>query len=230
MLKILIFILLALAPCLLWLWIIYKRDKYAPEPLILVIRTFAIGAGVVLPVALIEYFLLPASLKENLTLGSVAYRSFIVAGVTEEAAKYLAVRFSMYRSVFFEEPADGLIYSAAAALGFAALENVLYIFSYGWQTVLLRGITSNLAHVLFACFWGYPLVLTKLGYLKNKAWVGLGWLAAVLAHGLFDFLLMMGNLYSLLTLPFFMAMIGIFILMFRHANQISPYRQPVTRL
>jgi protease PrsW len=224
MLKIPILILLAVAPCLIWLWIIYKRDKYAPEPLILVLRTFGIGALVILPVAIIEFFLLPAALRENLTLGSAAYQAFLVAGVTEETGKYLVVHLSMYRSRHFEEPSDGLIYSAAAALGFAAVENIVYLISYGWETVLLRGITSNLGHVLFSCFWGFPLALTKLGYLKSKLWVGLGWLTAVAAHGIFDFLLMTNSLYSLLALPFFMAMAGIFILMYRHANQISPYR------
>jgi protease PrsW len=225
LLHLLILVMIALAPCVLWLWIIYKKDKYAPEPLWLVIRTFLVGAGMAIPAALIEYVLLPTSLQENLTLASAAYQAFLVAGVTEEAVKFLAVRSTVYKSVHFEEPSDGLVYAAAAALGFAALENVFYLLSYGWATILVRGLSSNLGHVLFSCLWGYPLALTKLGRLKSRVWVWLGWLAAVLAHGIFDFLLMRSNGYSWLAIPFFVAMLVIFLLMFRHANKHSVYIQ-----
>jgi protease PrsW len=62
LLKIAILILLAVAPCLFWLWVIYKRDKYAPEPLSLVIRTFILGMVIGIPVAVIESWLYPANL------------------------------------------------------------------------------------------------------------------------------------------------------------------------
>jgi RsiW-degrading membrane proteinase PrsW (M82 family) len=229
LLHFLMIILISVAPCVFWLWIIYKKDKYAPEPLSLIIRTFFIGAGMAIPVAVVEYLIFPGGSKGNLSLVGAAYQAFIVAGVTEEVGKFLVVRLTMYKSVHFEEPADGLVYAAAAALGFAALENVVYLISFGWQTILIRGLVSNLAHVLFSGFWGYPLALTKLGILKNKGWVWLGLFTAIVAHGIFDFLLFTTSVYSFLAIPFFMGMAGIFILMFRHANLISVYIQHRTK-
>jgi protease PrsW len=222
---VLLVILIALAPCVFWLWIIYKRDKYAPEPMSLIIRTFLLGAAIAIPVAIVELAVSPAGNTTSLTLLEAAYQAFIVAGITEELGKFLVVRLTMYKSIYFEEPADGLVYAAAAALGFAALENIVYLFTYGWKAILIRGLVSNLAHVLFSGFWGYPLSLHKLGIPKSRGWVWLGLIAAILAHGIFDFLLFTSSIYSLAAIPFFMAMAGIFILMFRHANKISIYVQ-----
>ena len=60
----------------------------------------------------------------HLSLGETAYLAFIVAGFTEELFKFLVVRTTIYKSPYFDEPIDGLVYSSAAALGFASLENI----------------------------------------------------------------------------------------------------------
>jgi RsiW-degrading membrane proteinase PrsW (M82 family) len=222
-LNIFIIVLVAIAPCAFWLWVIYKGDKYKPEPRWLVIRTFLFGMGIAIPVALIETFLYPNSIQGNLSVSTAAYVAFVVAGLVEESGKYLTVRASVYKSPHFEEPSDGLIYSAAAALGFASLENIIYLVQFGWQVILLRGLFSNLAHVLFSSLWGYPLALTKLGIIKNSNVRYLGLLAAIVAHGVFDFLFFTGTVYTWIVLPFFLGMVALFILMMRHANKISPY-------
>lgn len=223
MLYILIIILVATAPCLFWLWIIYRADKYKPEPRALIVRVFLSGLVIALPVAFLETLLYPGSIQNGLSASTAAYVSFIVAGLTEETAKFLVVRTGVYRSPHFEEPSDGLVYAAAVALGFASFENIFYLISYGWQTILVRGLFSNLAHVLFSALWGYPLALTRLGNLKHRylTWVGLG--AAVLSHGIFDFLFFTDSLFTYLVIPLFLAMLVLFILMMKHANRISPY-------
>ncbi len=223
MLNIVIIILAAIAPCAFWLWIIYKGDKYKPEPKRMVIRTFLFGMAVAIPVAIIESILYPGSVQGNLAVSTAAYVAFVVAGVTEEAGKFSVVRLSVYNSPHFEEPSDGLIYSAAAALGFASLENVIYVVSFGWQVLLVRGLFSNLAHVLFSSLWGYPLALTKLGMLKHKSFTYFGLVAAMIAHGIFDFLFFTGTLYTWLVVPLFVGMAVFFILMMIHANRHSVY-------
>jgi len=178
---------------------------------------------IAIPVAAIEAFLYPSSAQNNMSLSTAFYLAFVVAGVTEESGKFLVVRTGIYRSPHFEEPADGLVYAAAAALGFAALENIVYLLNFGWQVILIRGLFSNLAHVLFSSLWGYPLALTKLGMLRNKNWVWLGLIGAMLAHGIFDFLFFTNTIYTFLVIPFFIVMIIMYVLMFRHANKNSIY-------
>jgi len=225
MLTLLIIILIAFAPGAFWLWIIYRGDKYKPEPKSLIVRVFFLGLAVALPVAIIESLLYPGSVQGNLSLPTAAYVAFVVAGITEETAKFLVVRLGVYNSPHFEEPADGLIYSATAALGFASIENVVYLLNFGWQVILVRGLFSNLAHVLFSSLWGYPLALTKLGKLKHGYWTWFGLVAAMIAHGVFDFLFFTGTAYTWLVIPFFIIMVIFFILMYRHANRISIYIQ-----
>jgi RsiW-degrading membrane proteinase PrsW (M82 family) len=91
--------------------------------------------------------------------------------------------------------------------------------------ILVRGLFSNLAHVLFSSLWGYPLALTKLGFVKNKSLVGLGLIAAMVAHGIFDFLFFTNTAYTYLVIPFFIGMAVFYILMYRHANRISVFIQ-----
>lgn len=219
--NLLIIVLVSLAPCAFWLWMIYIWDKCKPAPRSLLIRTFFFGMGVAIPVALIETLLYPGSLQGTLSVPTAAYVAFVVAGVTEESGKFLIVRKGAYNSPHFNEAEDGLIYSAAAALGFAALENVAYLLSFGWQIILVRGLVSNLSHVLFSSLWGYPLGLTKLGIIKNKYLTWLGLVAAMIAHGTFDFLFFTSTVYTFLVIPLFIGMVVLFVLMMRHANKIA---------
>lgn len=215
-------LLLALAPCAFWLWLIYKSDKYQSEPKLQIIKLFLLGAAVAIPVSLIESVLYPSPIQDKLPIQTAFYVAFFVAGLTEELAKFLTVRIWAYRTRFFNEPSDGLVYAAAAALGFAFAENIVYILEFGWQVILLRGMFSNLAHVLFSVLWGYPLILSKLG-LKSKIWVWLGLIGAIAAHGLFDFLFFTQSIFTWVVIPFFLAMIFVFILMVRHSNRISQF-------
>ena len=223
MLYVLGIILIALAPCAFWLWLTYRGDKYAPEPKWLIIRTFLMGMAIAIPVSIIETLLYPGAIDSSMGIAAALYVSFIVAGVTEEVGKFLVVRRGIYNNPHFEEPSDGLVYTAAAALGLAFLENVFYLLSFGWEIILIRGMFSNLAHVLFSILWGYPLALSKLGIIKHRSVVWLGLVGAILAHGIFDFLLFIPSAFSFLLIPFFAGMVAAFILMMRHANRISIY-------
>ncbi len=224
MLNIFAIVLIAVAPCAFWLWIIYLGDRCKPGQKRLMLRIFLFGLVVAAPVALIESAMYPGSVQQTLSLKNAFYVAFIVAGVTEETAKFLVVRFGAYSSKLFNQPEDGLIYSASAALGFATFENILYIFNFGLQVILVRGLFSNLAHVLFSSLWGYPLALTKLGLIKNKAITYFGLAGAIIAHGLFDFLFFTGTNFTYLVIPLFLGMAAAFVLMMRHANKIATCR------
>lgn len=224
----LVLLVLAFSPGLFWLWLIYKKDRYRPEPRALVIRTFLLGAAVAFPVSIIESILYPGSLEKLLdkppSLALAAYVAFIVAGLTEELGKYLVVKRTIYSSPYFDEPMDGLIYASAAALGFASLENVGYLFSFGPELILTRGPFSTLAHVLFSAMWGYALGRQKLHQGAGRPLVVLGLIGSIAAHGLFDFVLFAQRGYEPLALLLFVAAGILFLYLLSSADKASPYR------
>lgn len=234
----LVILVIGLAPGVFWLWLIYRWDKYQPEPRWLVIRTFMLGMAVVLPVGLVELILLyinsPGGMTigdiSQLSLGGMAYLAFIVAGFTEELGKFLVVRSTMYASPYFNEPADGVVYSAAVALGFASLENVGYLAAYGWQNILVRGPISTTAHLLFSILWGYPLALRKMGWRWGRLFTWLGLLGAMVAHGLFDFLLFTQSWYTLLAIPVFAGLVVLLVAIMRYSRKLSAIRHHIVEL
>jgi RsiW-degrading membrane proteinase PrsW (M82 family)/RNA polymerase subunit RPABC4/transcription elongation factor Spt4 len=244
MLKLLLIPVLGLAPGLLWLWLIYRNNKNRPEPKGLVIRTYLLGLAVTIPVSFVEAaFLLPYifthlnqftssnvyDLMNNLSTGQIAYLSFIVAGFTEELFKFLVVRTTIYKSPYYDEPLDGLVYSSAAALGFASLENVEYLLQFGWQTALVRAPLTTMAHVVFSAMWGYPLALKKLKKKNSTLLLWLGLAGAMAGHGMFDFLAFQqtGDTVNIPVILGLVALFGglvtFFIYLIKRGQKTSPY-------
>ena len=121
----------------------------------------------------------------------MAIGCFLVIGPCEELAKFLAVRLFVYRNKEFNEPLDGIIYAAAAALGFASLENVLYVIDWHtghvqWGALGIRSLLALPGHVIFATTWGYALGRQKFDP-RYRVWPMV--MLAALLHGLYDFLL-----------------------------------------
>jgi RsiW-degrading membrane proteinase PrsW (M82 family)/DNA-directed RNA polymerase subunit RPC12/RpoP len=232
-------IAIAFAPGIFWMWLIYRWDRHQPEPRWLVIRAFLWGMVIVVPIALIELLLMLGNLgfegllqfgQTPLSIGNIAYEAFIVAGMTEELGKFLVVRLFIYKSPYFDDSTDGIIYASAAALGFATLENVGYALSYSWQIILARGPISTFAHVLFSVIWGYPLALRKIGHPRATLYVWLGLIGAMVAHGFFDFFLFTQTWYALMIIPLMAGLIVALNVMLRHSRRISPFRNKVAEL
>ncbi|MCK7467851.1 MAG: PrsW family glutamic-type intramembrane protease [Desulfosudis oleivorans] len=120
----------AIAPSLLIVWYFHKRDVY-PEPPRVLWATFGLGVLTVFPVVAVEMVIQTAV---NLAPGAVlrgALDAFCVAAFTEESFKLLVLLGFVWRRREFNEPMDGIVYGVVASLGFATLENVLYVFQSG---------------------------------------------------------------------------------------------------
>ena len=211
------YLVLGFAPGLFWLWLVYQRDRYLPSPLPLVIRTFLYGVLVSVPIVLVGVALTGFGAidvdQPGHSLGTAAYTAFIVAGFTEELGKFLAVRQTLYKSPYFSEPMDGLIFAAAAALGFASIENVGYMVSFGAAVVLLRGVFSTVGHVLFAAPWGFALGRQKRGGPSGALFTRAALVVGITAHGLFDFFIFVGGRWAAGTLALFLVgLAGLFYL------------------
>jgi RsiW-degrading membrane proteinase PrsW (M82 family) len=110
-------------------------------------------------------------------------------GLVEEYSKYFFVRYFAYKKSAFDEPFDGITYCVIVSMGFATLENFMYVFQNedGFKVALMRMVFSVPAHAVFGVIMGYHLGLQKHYGRKSAGVYGL-MLAAGL-HGLFDFFL-----------------------------------------
>ncbi len=227
--------LLPLAISLAWLSFVRRFDRARPEPLWLVLATFALGALSVLPAGLAEYVLSGATpwLDPSIvTLGGqlialplAAAVSTLVVGIPEEGAKLLAVWALAFRRREFDEPVDGIVYACAAALGFAAAENVKY-FAFGRMSgsvIAIRGFLTVPAHMFFAAIWGYALGQTLVS--RRRRVLAFAGLAAV-AHGVFDAMLSIGGLQIFATLLVLGLAIGFVVLLRRSLGHGAVVRVP----
>ena len=150
-------LVLGFAPALFWLWYFYIKDRYAPEPRAWILRIFLLGMLSTIPIALVEG-LLGALFPSDFVL------AVVVAPVVEEIGKFLVVYWFVFRRPVFDEPIDGIVYAVTAALGFAALENFVYLVAAYSETLalplelsLLRAVLSVPGHALMSSMWGYAL-------------------------------------------------------------------------
>jgi RsiW-degrading membrane proteinase PrsW (M82 family) len=164
----------------------YTRDM-CREPRVALAKTFLLGLLVTIPAVPLSLGLsaiLP--LFSPGPLLAALYDAFIVAAVPEELLKLLVVALYCARRASFDEPMDGVVYGATAALGFAALENVLYVAGGGLTAALVRSVTAVPMHAMMGAVLGYYVARARFeGGRRINTWKGLG--IAVLMHGLYDF-------------------------------------------
>jgi len=204
-------IVLAVAPAITLLFIFYRLDRRNPEPFWLLIRLYIFGMISVLPILLVETILGIINIFQffDTDLKNV-YSAFAVAGFSEEIFKWLFVYFIAYKHAAFDEPLDGIIYSVFVSLGFATVENILYVLDGSYSVAITRAILSVPAHMLFAVSMGYYLSLSKFAMdEKNALFVLKSLVVPIFLHGMYDYILM--TRYTFLLLLFIPYMIWMWI-------------------
>lgn len=187
---------LAVLPGLALLLFFYFRKKYKKEPLWPIVLAFFLGAFVVLPASATATFLqrLTGWFSGQPSLLDIFLGSFFIAGLVEEGWKFFVVRFYCYHRPEFDEPYDGIMYATAVALGFATIENILYIFNptalSALRIGLLRALMAVPSHAFYGVLMGYFLGEAKFARTETEAnLLGLlGLTLAIIAHGTYDFL------------------------------------------
>lgn len=221
MLNSLLFI--SLAPVVIIAFYIYSRDRYEKEPASILIKALLTGALCVLPVLLTEGLLLkiyrgPEGIDE------AAYTAFIVAGLTEEGVKFLALWLFFWGNRNFTEKFDGIVYAVYVALGFAAIENIIYVFQGGFSVGILRALTAVPAHALFGIMMGYNLGLARFNRRYRVLNLSAAFIIPFISHGAYDFLLL-GNSQFLLAV-FIPVFIVYWITGFRKISKLSDASAP----
>jgi RsiW-degrading membrane proteinase PrsW (M82 family) len=188
------FVLLAtaLAPVVAIILFVYSKDKNDREPFGVLLVSFLWGCFSVVPAIILESILpglVPGATGASLL--SIAIYAFIVIALSEEISKFIFLRYYAYKKRSFNEPFDGIIYAVMVGMGFAATENLMYVFGEtgGMQTAVLRAVTAVPAHATFAAAMGYYVGLAKFNKQKEKKYFWQGILIATVLHGFYDFFL-----------------------------------------
>lgn len=207
---------------------VYSRDKVEKEPIGLVLRVFFLGAvsGVVAAIAEgILIGVLESVLSEGLLLLVIEY--FICVAAVEEACKYACLN-TVKKNPAFDYLFDAVVYSVAAALGFAALENVFYVFDGGLETALVRAVLSVPGHaadgVVMGVFFGFARQRELHGKPNAGAYYWLAFLLPTIEHGFYDAALSTeSDLMALAAVVFDLAFIALaFVLVKRVSSKDEP--------
>jgi RsiW-degrading membrane proteinase PrsW (M82 family) len=199
-------LLASLAPVFIILFYIYFRDKYDKEPLGLLIKALLLGIVIVVPVIFVERMLM-TMMPQSSKVAAAAYHAFVVAGSTEELFKFLVLYLLVWKNPNFNEKFDGIVYAVFVSLGFAGVENVLYVMDGGMQTALTRAITAVPAHAIFGITMGYYLGIAHMYKELKGKYLARAILVPILLHGIYDFILMVEiGWLLLLFVPFVIAL------------------------
>lgn len=191
----------ALAPVFIILLYVYYRDKYEREPWKMLAKALVAGGLITIPTVFIEMFL--ATFSPEPKLIKAAYTAFIVAGFTEETLKYLAFILIIWNSKHFNEKFDGIVYAVFISLGFAGIENIIYVSEGNASVGILRALTAVPAHALFGVTMGYYFGLARFFPERRKLYLIYALAIPISLHGFYDFCLMSEHyLFLFLFLPF----------------------------
>ncbi len=217
-------LLLALAPVVIIASYIYFRDKYEKEPIQLLLLSLLAGSLIVIPIVFAERFMTYLGNGfEGVLLGG--WNAFMVAALCEEVFKFSALYLLIWKNKAFNEKFDGIVYATFISLGFAGIENVLYVFGNGINTGLTRAITAVPAHAIFGISMGFFFGLAKFYPKKRNYYLKISFLLPFLLHGIYDFILMAGLTYLLLLFIPFLVYLWIFgFKKMKNLNNRSFYR------
>lgn len=194
----------SLIPPFYLLWRVYQKDQIEKEPVGLLVTIFLLGMLSTLPAGILETIgqvLLARALPFDLEVQGnaptpVIFRLlfyFIIVGGAEELVKYMAMRIPTWRNPEFNYVFDGVVYGVTSALGFAALENVLYVLDSGLLTAGVRAWTAIPLHCIAGIFMGHFYGIAKAADLWNERRIRDRMLRRsvvfpMIIHGAYDFI------------------------------------------
>ena len=226
-----IYVLAAVVPAVVLMWYVYRQDRVDREP------PWLLGGlalrGVYAALAAIVLETLGQSVLNALVSRDnprhVVLTAFLVVAVVEEGTKFFFLYRRTWRDPNFNYRFDAIVYAVFVSLGFAAFENVKYVFSYGLSVALPRAILAIPGHMGFAVFMGWFYGRAKLRSdlgdgLGARVNLALGYLAAVFLHGMYDTCCMTGTARSTLVFAAVVAVLylAVFRLIRREARNDTP--------
>lgn len=190
-------LMLAVLPGILIIIYIYRKDKVEKEPWSLIFKLMFFGALSCVPASVMEMFV--DSRMPYFPEGSLAYAltmAFCSAAFCEELCKFAFLRIGTWKSPEFGYRFDGIVYGVAVAVGFAVLENILYVYQYGFETAIVRAFMSVPLHAFCGLFMGAFYGAAKQAQIQGKStgrFIFLALFVPMMIHGVYDTLAFLGN-------------------------------------
>ena len=193
---------LAILPVSCFMIWIYYKDKYDKEPILTLVKYFLVGILVSILCIFIELYFNYLNIFNG--LASYIYVAFFVTAFTEEGVKSIILIPMLLREKHFNEKLDGIIYSIFLSLGFATIENIIYLMKekseFTLSLSITRGLISIPTHIMFAITMGYYISKYKFNKENNKnKYLYFAIITPVLLHGVFDFILMTGYRWAIIV-------------------------------
>jgi protease PrsW len=178
----------SIAPAFIIMYIIYRYDT-VKEPISMLVKAFF---GGVLSIVITLIIVSPiAGIKLAPGIMQSFFDAFITAGIPEELSKWIIFYWLIRKAKDFDQYYDGILYAIFISMGFALVENILYVFENGMGTAIVRSIISVPGHMLFAVPMGYYLSLSRFETGASARFhVFLSLAIPILFHGTFDFIIM----------------------------------------
>ena len=226
-------LMIAVLPSIVLGWIIWKNDKVEKEPGGLLAGLFFCGIGsiiVTLILSIFVYMLPMCNPEEGTTLFELFFGVFIGIALVEEFSKWIFVRLVTWKNKAFTHIYDAVVYAVFVSLGFATLENILYVIDGGVSLAIMRAILSVPMHVFCGVFMGYYYGLAKQSEINNnkglvKKNLILSVLIPTLTHGFYDFCLFTQNMYFFIL--FLIFVVCIYVIAFNKINKLSKIQVPL---
>lgn len=193
-------IVASIIPVLLILWVIYNMGEVKKQPLWMLVLLFT---GGIISWVMVRYIsrllgndIYKSQVEISNNLGNKGFFlvSFGIIAIIEELSKYIVIAIMCFKNKFFKNPYDAIMYAVCISLGFAFVENIMYINNYGMSVAISRAIFSIPAHASFGIIMGYYLGLAKMcNDNDNKSYSAFARYCALLIplvfHGIYDYLL-----------------------------------------
>ncbi|RDI42969.1 glutamic-type intramembrane protease PrsW [Falsibacillus pallidus] len=206
-----------IAPGLAILSYFYLKDQYESEPVLMVFKAFLYGAVLTFPIMFVQYVFS----VENVFHFNWS-KAFLSAALMEEFFKWFILIFTIYQHGDFNEPYDGIVYGASVSLGFATVENILYLFANGVEHALGRAVLPVSSHALFGVIMGFYLGKAKFSSQdKKKKWIFLSFFVPFLLHGLYDFIILTERSWIYYMIPFMLFLWWLGLRKVRQAKELT---------
>jgi RsiW-degrading membrane proteinase PrsW (M82 family) len=227
---IVVLLALALAPGAAIGLYIYWKDEHEREPIGLLVKSFFMGVISTLITLLISWPINRLVPIDPASVSQQAVHAFLLVALIEEFSKFIFVYWVLYPNENFNEPYDGIVYSVVVSLGFAGLENILYISNGGVETAILRMFTAVPAHATFGVLMGYFLGKAKFEHRKGHYAI-YALLVATLFHGAYDYFWFIAYVPGIWMGAIISLFIGIFLSRRAiHIHQEASPFNPLTRV